>query len=994
MAYNILKGNPFGGGSTPSDGYVLTWSGIDGYWKAEPGPSGSFAAGGDLSGSSTSQTVIAIQGRSVANLSPNNTDVLTWVTANNRWEPVAAGSGTFTAAGDLSGSSSSQTVIKINGATVPVAGSLVTGNTLQVSGTSALTYAAVNLAGGAAYVTGTLPTGNQAAQSLGGDLSGTTSSATVIKINGTSVPVTPLVNRILVATSGTTAIWSQIFDGYVAAAAAIAGSKIQSTSGSNLGVIQLGGDLAGSSTSQTVIALQTRPVNSILPPDGYVLTWVNADGYWAPRASTGGGGGSPTGAASGDLSGTYPGPTVAKIQNRAVSATAPDDGYVLTWVNGNNDWEPKPVIIPTVVDATASVKGIIKLTGDLNNTADLPSVVKIKGVDLPISLPSANQLLVATGPSTLVYSQIYDGYIAGAAAITGSKIQSTSVGNLGVIQLGGDLGGSSTSQTVVALQTRAVNSALPTDGYVLTWDQADGYWAPRPTASFLATGRVFQFANISSDIATYFNLVDSVSGTELDSTATGNSGSGEVLIRSFATISGSPNLVALPKGIWDFNIYRYIDADNGVSQLRIKVYTRTAGGAETLLFTTTGIHITETVVAPETISYDYQADTILNSTDRIVVKIYGITTSGSTRTFHFVFDGTSHTSHFHSPIVGGAFTVGGDISGTTANATVFKLRNNLIASQTLGAAQDGYQLTWSNTDGYWKANPDVDAPLAGDVTGPETATVVAKIKGNLVATQTLGAVHDGYVLKWSNTDGYWVAVPNIGWTTAYDIDFTTQTTQAFSGDGTVTIDGKTWTVSNFANARTFGVLNGTGLRIYPNTNSTDYGNVSTASAPLLKIPITSIISSYRYPSTSLRIWLYGSVTGVDQNYERAAFGVEKTGLHLEWKMQNLFAYESGGGGALSPFINNTIPTTIGTVTVPSFSTYNVNVLTIRPGSAATEAGIYSSGWPTSLVQGLNYNEISYQQISDVTLFLTAYNIGGQNNMTFDVKRIKIEYKDS
>ena len=48
----------------------------------------------------------------------------------------------------------------LNGASVPAAGALTTGNVLQVSGPSALAYAPVNLAGGANYVTGALPVGN------------------------------------------------------------------------------------------------------------------------------------------------------------------------------------------------------------------------------------------------------------------------------------------------------------------------------------------------------------------------------------------------------------------------------------------------------------------------------------------------------------------------------------------------------------------------------------------------------------------------------------------------------------------------------------------------------------------------------------------------------------------------------------------------------------------------------------------------------------------
>lgn len=104
-------------------------------------------------------------------LQTNATPAATWVTPSGDW---------------TINSSAVDTVAKINGASVPAAGGLTTGNVLQVSGASALTYSPVNLAGGSNFVTGVLPTGNQASQSLAGDVTGTTAADTVVALTGSA----------------------------------------------------------------------------------------------------------------------------------------------------------------------------------------------------------------------------------------------------------------------------------------------------------------------------------------------------------------------------------------------------------------------------------------------------------------------------------------------------------------------------------------------------------------------------------------------------------------------------------------------------------------------------------------------------------------------------------------------------------------------------------------------------------------------------------------
>jgi hypothetical protein len=89
---------------------------------------------GETNESSTQYGVIAdlnAIGRSAISV-PNATSVI---------------SGSLALTGDLGGVYNSPNVVKINGATVPVAGSLVTGNVLQVTGASTLGYAALTMGG-------------------------------------------------------------------------------------------------------------------------------------------------------------------------------------------------------------------------------------------------------------------------------------------------------------------------------------------------------------------------------------------------------------------------------------------------------------------------------------------------------------------------------------------------------------------------------------------------------------------------------------------------------------------------------------------------------------------------------------------------------------------------------------------------------------------------------------------------------------------------------
>jgi hypothetical protein len=263
-----------------------------------------------------------------------------------------------------------------------------------------------------------------------------------------------------------------------------------------------------------------------------------------------------------------------------------------------------------------------------------------------------------------------------------------------------------------------------------------------------APGRVFYFASSdASDIAGYKTLLPSPSAAAEQTISVACTGTGDVLVASFATDPGVPGATDFPAGTATRALYAKVN--NGTARLHLQVYVRNAAGVETLARDELSPSFSDTAAALQSwVASATSAGTLL-ATDRLVAKLYAQRVSGpATVTVTTYFEGTAHASQVQTTVPastgggGGAPSgpAGGDLTGSYPNPTLAAAGPG--ATGPVGAASTIPVVTIDAKGRVTALTSVAAAAAAGGATAADTA-------GWMPLTTVVGGVPD---LVWDAAD--------------------------------------------------------------------------------------------------------------------------------------------------------------------------------------------------------------------------------------------------
>jgi hypothetical protein len=242
------------------------------------------------------------------------------------------------------------------------------------------------------------------------------------------------------------------------------------------------------------------------------------------------------------------------------------------------------------------------------------------------------------------------------------------------------------------------------------------------------------------------------------------------------------------------------------------------------------------------------------------------------------------------------------------------------------------------------------------------------------------------------------------WTTVYDVDFTALSLSTVSGNGSFTIDGKTWTVANFAKANTMSVGGSDGLRIKCTTSSSSMAAGVNSAAYFMSPDLATLLPSL---PDDVRIGI--RISFYIKGYTRSVINDSTCFLLCDSTLDGTrFEYEQyNASGTQTDYmrlvLNSSTKVTTNIAAVLTSPAYH-DTCHLEFGQLGIDipnifmTGVYSSGWPSKWYRRAQLSAAAGQfidtkitQLSDARIVIAqiAANTAGTSECKIGRMRVEV-----
>lgn len=229
------------------------------------------------------------------------------------------------------------------------------------------------------------------------------------------------------------------------------------------------------------------------------------------------------------------------------------------------------------------------------------------------------------------------------------------------------------------------------------------------------------------------------------------------------------------------------------------------------------------------------------------------------------------------------------------------------------------------------------------------------LRGTLAARPAFGTAGRMYLAtdvpyQYYDTGAAWVAIPVVNrWYTLYDLDFTSLALSTAAGNGNFVIDGKTWTVANFANSSVMSVGGADGLRLKA-AAATFNNTPGNRNGPIFQSPSLSSLINGVIPDTAafgLRVTAYLKAATRANNNDTNSFWID-TGSNNQRHEYSIYNAVGTQSDYMRLVLNNVQKTSVTFTHLTNHDVFQIEMPQFGMDVNPLRSGIYAAGWPTKM----------------------------------------------